>query len=364
MGRPSRLLLPATLVLALLLGAAACGSSNDDTSSGNTTGTAADGSAALATANTVRLGYFPNVTHAPAIVGVEKGFFQTALGDTKLETSTFNAGPAAVEALNAEAIDASFIGPNPAINAYAKSDGKAIRIVGGSTSGGAFLVVNQDINTPADLEGKTLATPQLGNTQDVALRAWLADEGLSADTSGGGDVSITPQENATTLTAFKSGDIDGAWVPEPWATRLIQEGDGKVLVDEATLWPEGKFVTTHLIVRTDFLDKYPGTVKALLEGEVESINFIEANSEEAKTLTNQGIEAVTQKPLPQEVIDAAWGNLTFTWDPVSSSLQQSATDAEDVGLLDPVDLTSPGIYSLDLLNEVLAGAGEPPVSGL
>ena len=190
------------------------------------------GSEAPAEEVTLRLGYFPNVTHAPAIIGVDTGLFDDALGaSTTLETSTFNSGTEVIEALFSGAIDASFIGPNPAINGYAKSDGEALRIVAGTTSGGASLVVREGIETPADLAGATLASPSLGNTQDVALRAWLLDEGYATDTSGGGDVSITPQDNADTLAAFQSGALDGAWVPEPWATRLVLEGGGHVLVE-------------------------------------------------------------------------------------------------------------------------------------
>ncbi len=347
------------MLLALLIGAAAC-SNDDKTSTGGSPTSAADGG--NATASTVRLGYFGNVTHAPAIVGVEQGYFADKLGDTKLETSTFNAGPAEVEALFADALDIGFIGPNPSINAYAQSNGEAIRIVSGSTSGGAYLVTKPEITSAEDLRGKTVATPQLGNTQDVALRSWLKDQGLNTDTSGGGDVSIKPQENADTLTAFKDGTIDGAWVPEPWATRLIQEGGGKVLVDEKTLWPEGQYVTTQVIVRTKFLEQYPGTVKAIIEGELAALDFMQANPDQAKTITNTGIEKITTKPLPQQVIDAAWPNLTFTYDPIASSLQASAQAAQDVGLLDPVDLN--GIYDLSLLNSVLAAQNLPPVQGL
>lgn len=348
------------VLVALLFGLAACGSDDDTSTSGSpTTG---GGTTGDATAETVRLGYFANVTHAPAIVGVEQGLFEQKLGDTKLETTTFNAGPEAIEAIFAGALDMSFIGPNPAINAFAQSNGEAIRIVSGSTSGGAFLVVNQDINSPEDLEGKVIATPQLGNTQDVALRAWLKEEGFSTDTAGGGDVSIKPQANADTLATFQSGDIDGAWVPEPWATRLIQEGNGKVLVDEATLWPNGQFVTTHLIVRTEFLEKYPGTVKAVIEGELAALDFIANNSEQAKTVTNAGIERITDKPLPQQVIDASWENLEFTADPIAASLVKSAEDAVEAGLLDPVELD--GIYDLAILNQVLAANSKPEVAGL
>ena len=200
---------------------------------------------------TLRLGYFNNITHAPAIVGLEKGIFADKLGaGVTLSPSVFNAGPAAVEAVFSGAIDATFVGPNPAINAYAKSNGQAVRIVSGATSGGAFLIVNPSITKAADLKGKKIASPQLGNTQDVALRSWLKDQGLKTDTQGGGDVNIVPQDNAQALEAFKAGTIAGAWEPEPWATRMVQEGKGKVLVDEKTLWPGGRFVTTQLMVRT------------------------------------------------------------------------------------------------------------------
>jgi NitT/TauT family transport system substrate-binding protein len=309
------------------------------------------------------------VTHAPALVGVGEGIFAAALGDdVNLELSYFNAGPEAVEALFGEALDATFIGPNPAINAYAQSNGEAIRIVAGSTSGGAFLVVRPEVlgddqtYTPEDLVGTKLATPQLGNTQDVALRAWLLGQGLTFDVAGGGDVSILPQSNADTLTAFQAGNIDGAWVPEPWATRLIQEGGGIVLVDERDLWPDGLYVTTHLIVRTEFLEENPDIVESLLRGLIEAVEFTNANPAEAQTVVNDGIEAITGKRLPDQVIAGAWQNLTFTWDPIASSLRKSADDAVAAGLLDPVDLT--GIYALDILNRLLGEAGKPPVAGL
>jgi NitT/TauT family transport system substrate-binding protein len=314
-----------------------------------------------APATTVRLGYFPNVTHATAIVGVEKGIFATALGGDTLKTQTFNAGPAAVEALLSGAIDATYIGPNPAINAFAKSNGAAIRIISGATSGGAALVVKPSITSAQELKGKKVASPQLGNTQDVALRNWLADQGLKTDPQGGGDVTILPQENAQTLETFKSGAIDAAWVPEPWVSRLVLEGGGTVLVDEASLWPGGRFVTTHLIVSTRFLKDHPGTVKRLLDGQVEANAFVNADPAEAQRLVNAGIEKITGKKLSDATIRAAWKNLTFTNDPVPSSLKASAEHAEAVGLLDHVDLD--GIYDLGPLNGVLKAEGEPAVKG-
>jgi NitT/TauT family transport system substrate-binding protein len=372
------------LVAGALLALAACGSSASKASPGSP-GTAASSSsaatgssstaAALSSAApssttaassssgkvTLRLGYFANVTHAPALVGLEKGLFAQDLGaDVTLKPAVFNAGPEAVEALNADSIDASFIGPNPAINLWAKSKGTAIKIVAGTASGGASLVVKPEINSAADLKGKKIASPQLGGTQDVALRSWLLQNGLKTDKAGGGDVAILPQANADTLTAFKAGDIQGAWVPEPWATRLVQEGGGKVLVDERTLWPNGKFVTTHLIVAQKFLKDHPDTVQHLLEGLSDSIDLIVKDPAGAQAAANSAIGKATGKPLADKVIAASWSNLEFTLDPIASSLATSAKNAQAVGLLDPVDLQ--GIYDLTILNKVLTSKGKPTVS--
>ncbi len=225
-------------------------------------------------ADEITLGYFANVTHAPALVGLDKGFFADALGDTELSTQVFNAGPATVEAISAGAIDAAFIGPSPSINTYIKSGGQSAVIVAGATTGGAALVVRDGIDSPSDLEGTTLASPQLGNTQDVALRTWLADEGFETAIEGGGDVTITPTENADTLTLFQSGQLDGAWLPEPWVSRLVIDGGAHVLVDEADLWDDGIFPTTVLLVNKTFLAEHPETVEALLEGHVEAVTWL------------------------------------------------------------------------------------------
>ncbi|WP_456825842.1 ABC transporter substrate-binding protein [Cellulomonas sp. P5_E12] len=352
-----RVALALTALLTASLAACSSSAAGDDTADA---AASPSESAALAEAPELRLGYFANLTHANALVGVDDGTYQKALGDTKLTTQIFNAGPAAVEGLFGGAIDASFIGPNPAINAFAQSNGDAIRIVSGATSGGAQLVVRDGIDKPADLKGTTLATPQLGNTQDVALRAWLDDNDLKTSLTGGeSDVTIAPQENSQTLDAFKAGTLDGAWLPEPWASRLVVDAGAHVLVDEKDLWPDGDFVTTHLIVTTDFLSKYPGTVKKLIEAEYETSQWIEANPEEAKTTANAAIEKLSGKPLSQEVLDRAWGNLRLTLDPIASSLQTSADNGVAAGVSKETDLH--GIYDLTLLNQVLADNGQDPV---
>ena len=343
------------IVAALALLTAACGG-DGTTSSGAGSGARAAGAPA-----TVRLGFFPNVTHATALVGVESGIFKSALGAGSLDVKTFNAGPAAVEALFSGALDATYIGPNPAINAHVQSGGEAIRIVSGATSGGALLVVKPSISGPAELKGKKLASPQRGGTQDVALRHWLKSKDLKADLEGGGVVSIVPQENAQTLETFRSGQIDGAWVPEPWATRLVQEGGGKVLLDERALWPEGRFVTTHLVVRTKFLKEHPDAVRRLVEGQVQANDLVNADPAQAQRLVNQAITTITGKGVAQSVLEASWTNLEFTNDPVASSLTVSADHAHQVGVLQKVDLR--GIYDLTLLNQVLKSANRPEVQG-
>lgn len=310
---------------------------------------------------TVRLGYFPNVTHAPALVGVDQGIFQKALGGNPLETKTFNAGPEEVTALLAGALDIGYIGPNPSVNAYVQSQGRAVRVVSGAASGGAYLVVKPEIDSARDLVGKKVASPQLGGTQDVALRTWLKDKGMRTDAQGGGDVSIVPQENSLTLDAFKQNQIAGAWVPEPWATRLVTEGGGKILVDEKDLWPGGKFVTTNIIVRTDFLDEHPDVVKQVLQGNLDAIAAIETNRAAAETSVANQIQRITGKAIAANLVTASFDNIDFTADPLPQTLQQSAKDAVSVGLLQaPKNLFK--IYDLKVLNQLLKAEGKPAVT--
>jgi NitT/TauT family transport system substrate-binding protein len=288
----------------------------------------------------LRLGFFPNVTHATALVGIKKGFFQDALGPTSLKTSSFNSGSTTIEALLSGSIDATYIGPNPTLTAYARSHGQAVRVIAGATSGGAALVVRPG----APL--RTLASPGLGNTQDVALRWWLK-------TNGRTDVTVLPQDNSQTLQTFKAAQIDGAWVPEPWATRLVTEAGGKVLVDERDLWPGGQFVTTQLVVRTDYLKQYPDTVKRLVEGQVRAGAWLNANSAEAQGVVTDYLAELTGSKLSPAVTATAWTHMTFTDDPLPITLRTSADHATQLGLLQKVDLKD--LYDLRFLTEVTAG---------
>jgi NitT/TauT family transport system substrate-binding protein len=314
--------------------------------------------------DSLTLGYFPNITHAPALIGVERGTFAEALGeDFDFATQTFNAGPDAINALFSGEIDATFIGPNPAINGWVESDGTALRIIAGAASGGGGLVVREGIEEPDDLEGATLSTPQLGNTQDVALRYWATGQGWEFDTEGGGDIAIVPQDNSQIIDAFAAGEIDGAWVPEPHLSRLVEEG-GHLLIDEAEEWPEtgGEFVTTHLIVNADYLEDSPEAVGRLLQAHLQTVDWMDDHPDGAKESANAHFAELSGEPIAAEVLDASWENLTFTVDPIAESLRGSAAHAEAVGLLDPVDLD--GIYALAPLNDLLQAEGRDPVSGL
>lgn len=308
----------------------------------------------------LRLGYFSNVTHAPALVGVEHGLLEEALGETELTTQVFNAGPAAIEALTAGAIDATYIGPNPSINTFIQSGGASAHIVAGAATGGAALVVREGIDDVDDLEGTTIASPQLGNTQDVALRSWLAGEGFETDTTGGGDVHITPTENAQALTLFQQGQIDGAWLPEPWVSRLIVDAGAQVLVDEADLWDEGAFPTTVLLVRAEFLAQYPETVQALLEGHAASVAWLDEHSDEAAGVINSVIEADTGKALADAVIERALEHVSFSVDPHAETFATLVENGVDAGTQKNGSID--GLFDLRLLNELLEGNGESPIS--
>jgi sulfonate transport system substrate-binding protein len=315
---------------------------------------------------TLRLGYFPNINHAQGVIGIGDGSFQKTLGDNvTLETFVFNAGPSAIESLLAGRLDASYIGPNPAINGYVVSDGQAVRVIAGATSAGASFVVRNDsgINSVQDLGGKKFASPQLGNTQDVALRKYLTDNGFNT-VENGGNVTVLPIANADILTTFLKKEIAGAWVPEPWATRLVNEAGGKIFVDERDLWPpEGKFVTAHLIVSPKYLKENPDVIKRLLTAHVNETQWINEHKDEVPTVFNTELKKLTGQTIPEDVLTEALTRLEFTNDPIKLSLFQSANDAYDLGFLakgqERPNLS--GIYDLALLDQVLNEKGLPTI---
>ncbi|MCL5290964.1 MAG: ABC transporter substrate-binding protein [Actinobacteria bacterium] len=344
-----------SILMAVLAGLAAGCGTKSSTEKKETEKQAAEKSEA----KVVRLGFFPNITHSQALVSIARGDFQKALGnDVKLETKAFNAGPSVIEAIFAGQLDISYIGPNPAINGYIKSKGKAVRIVAGATSGGAVFVVRKDagIESEKDFADKKFASPQLGNTQDVALKNYLKKNGYEL-TEKGGSVAVVPTQNPDILTLFKKKEIDGAWVPEPWGARLVKEGNGRIFLDERDLWPNGKFVTAQIIVRTEFLEKNPELVKKIVKTHVQLTDWINKNPDEAKKLVNEQIKALTQKALPEDVLDAGFRRLDVTYDPVSKSLLESAQSAYDLGFLGKEKPDLSKIYDLKILNEVLGEKG-------
>ncbi len=309
----------------------------------------------------LRLGFLANITHESALVGLEKGFFAKNLGKhVTLKTTVFSSGTEETTALLAGQLDAAYVGPNPAINAWQKSNGTAIKIISGAASGGASLVVKPGITAAAALKGKSLASPSLGNTQDVAVRYWLKQHGLTTTATGGGDVAIKPiKPNSAAVLQFKSGQLDGGWEPEPYATEMVLDG-GKRLVNEASLWPGGKFVTTNLVVTQSFLKDHATVVNGLLKGHIEANDYINANGQAAAQAANTELTELLGKGLDANILTKSLTFLTFTNDPIASSLKTDAQHAVAVGLLKPVDLN--GIYDLGPLNKLLKAAGEPQVS--
>jgi NitT/TauT family transport system substrate-binding protein len=311
----------------------------------------------------VRVGHFANMTHAQALVGRANGWFEKAMGpQVRVEWKTFNAGPSAIEALYAGALDLVYVGPNPTISGYVRSQGEALRVIAGATSGGAALVVRSDsgINRPEDFHHKRVASPQLANTQDVALRAWLLGNGMRP-TDKGGDVQVLPIENADQMTLFLKKEIDAAWCPEPWASRLIQEAGGRLFLDERELWPNGRFVAAHLIVRTQFLREHPDLVKQWVRAHVQLTDWINHNLPEAKRILNAEIGRETGKQLPEQVFEQAFARTEITYDPVRSSLLTSARRAFDAGFLGRNMPDLSGLYDLSILNAVLLEEGRSPI---
>lgn len=303
----------------------------------------------------IRLGFQSNLTHATPLVGVARGHYARHLGHTELATQVFNAGPEAVEAMFSGSLDAAYLGQGPAVTAWVRSRGEAVTLVAGATVGGAELLVRKGIHQPRDLVGTRIASPGLGGSQDVALRAWLIGRRLRPDI----DVRVEPTPNATTFRLFQQGRIDGGWLPEPWASRLLLDAGAHVLVDERTLWPGGVFVTAQLMVSTSFLRRFPRTVTAVLAGHVDANDWIRANPAAAKSTVNSRLAALTGGRLRPSVLDRAWAQIRVTNDPIASSIAGWAANASAAGFLTHVDLR--GLYDLRPLNALLLARGKPPV---
>lgn len=304
----------------------------------------------------VRLGYFPNITHTQALVGVADGSFQKALGpDVKVDPKVFNAGPDEMEALFAGQIDIGYIGPGPAVTGYIRSNGEALKVIAGATSGGASLVVRKQsgITTPAGLVGRRIASPQLGNTQDIALRHYL-DATLHAKLAEtGGNTRVVPIRNPDILTLFKKGDLDAAWVPEPWAARLVHDGGGKILLDERTLWPQGKFSTAVVIVRKKFLEEHPNLVAKFVQAHVTVTDWANAHPEAAQHAASSEIKRLTGKALPAEVLKDAYSRLSVTYDPLTPTVKRCAQWSYALGFLGKSQPQLDGLFDASFLDKAL-----------
>ena len=346
-----RRVMAAAMVGAAVLLAGCSSSASSTASSGGTTSSA---SAAAAAPVTVSLGLLTNITHAPALVGLKEGFFTNALGSAgTLKATAFSTGTEETTALLAGQLDAAYVGPNPAINAWQKSGGTAIKIVSGAATGGASVVVAKGITSAAQLRGKTLATPSLGNTQDVALRYWLKQNRLTTTTTGGGDTFIKPTTpNSAAVLEFTSGQIAGGSEPAPYDVEMVKDG-GTVLVSEPG-------VTTLLVVAQSFLAAHPAIVADLIKAQIQANDFIKSNPAAAEADANAELAAYTGKALKSSIVAASFKEITFTLNPDAASLTSDAAQAVSLGLLKPVNLS--GIFDLSPLNQALAAAGESQVS--
>src|ERR687889_2020293 len=312
----------------------------------------------------LRIGYFPNINHAQAVIGLGNGTFQKALGDNiEVKTTIFNAGPSAMEALFAKQVDVTYVGPNPAINAYVVSQGKDVRIISGASSGGAVFVVRNDseIQSTKDFANKKFASPQLGNTQDVALRKYLLDNGYKTKENGG-NVEVVPANPSDILTLMLKKELDGAWVPEPWGARLIKEANARLFIDERDLWPpNGQFVTSDIVARTDYLQNNPDIIKKLLAAHVDETLWINSHKEEAIKAFNVELAKITGQIIPEDQLRGALARMELTYDPIKLSLFQSANNAFDIGFLGKTRPDLSGIYDLKLLNGVIAERGKETI---
>ncbi|MFZ3100645.1 MAG: aliphatic sulfonate ABC transporter substrate-binding protein [Desulfitobacteriaceae bacterium] len=310
---------------------------------------------------TVRVGFFPNITHAQALIGKAEGTFQNSIGETnKIDWKMFNAGPEEITALFAGAVDIGYIGPGPAINGYAKSKGD-LQIIAGATDAGAILVSRKDlpIKDIKELSGKKVAVPQFGNTQDLLLRNLLQQNGLK-DTTKGGTVEIVPAANPDIKALLEKGDIAAALVPEPWGSTLLKDLKANVVLDYNTLWREGKYTTAVVVVRTQFLKEHPDLVEKFLKTHVELTDYINNNKDKAKETVNAQITELTKKPLSKDILDAAFNRLTVTNNPEKDAVLDFVTLSVETGFLKEKPDTS-DLFNLSILNKILQEKGQSEI---
>ena len=291
---------------------------------------------ATADAQILRVGFFPNLTHAQGVIGFQqtrtdpsKAWFESRLGNgVKVEWFPFNAGPSAMEALLAGNIDITYVGPNPALNAYTRTGGKDVRVISGAARGGAALIIRQGtgLSQPADFRGKKIATPQLGGTQDVAARVWLANAGLDIRPSGG-DAFVTPTPNPDQLDLFKRGEIDAAWTVEPWTTRLELEAGGQRLLEQNDI------TSTLLVASVRALESKRGLIEKFKAAHLELTAKIATDTDWAKTEVNAGLKLATTRGIAQDLLDKAWPKVRFTEEIGIADFQSIQADAKAVGLL-------------------------------
>lgn len=304
--------------------------------------------------NKIRVAYFPNIGHAVAITGLEKEIFAEHLGNqTLIETKLFDSGPQVIESMFANSIDVAYVGPGPAINGFLKSENGNLKILSGAASGGASFVVhsNSEINSASDFSGKRIAAPQIGNTQDVSLRHYLSENNLKP-VAKGGSVVVLNVPNPDIYTLFTKGEIDGAWVPEPWATILVQELGGERLFQEEELWSDNRFASVLLIGRQDFVEENPQVIQDWLEAHQETIDWINSNPKQTRIIFNQFMKNTMGQSLSDSVIDEALSNLEITSDTIPESITVFAERANELGYLGRDGYNLDGIYFETTSNSV------------
>ncbi len=309
----------------------------------------ARGEKAMQPAAKVRLGYFANVTHAQALLGVSGGRFARATG-LPVVTKVFSSGPSAITALLAGEIDLLYVGPSPAVNGYIRSRGEALRIIAGAASGGAVLAVRPGVD-PQHLEGARLGTPGIANTQDIALRYMISQQGLRTREQGG-SVRITPAAPADLLNLFRQGELDAAWVAEPWGARLVHEAGATIAIDERDLWPGRRFATTVLVASTPFLQANREVVKAFLAEHVAITRELQENQSELIQPLQKELARLQGRPLPDEIMRDAISRIDFVTDPLADSVREQARRAYRLGYLGAREPDLSGLFDLELMGEV------------